>query len=74
MQLNKEELPSLDGYATEEFVTNQGYLTEHQSLEDYPTFEDIEDTLKDYASKNYVNSKIGNIDTLLQDIDTGSGV
>lgn len=31
----KEEIPSLDGYATEEWVTNKGYLTSHQDLTDY---------------------------------------
>ena len=31
----KEEIPSLDGYATEEWVNSKGYLTTHQSLTDY---------------------------------------
>ena len=31
----KTSIPSLEGYATEEWVTQQGYLTEHQSLTDY---------------------------------------
>lgn len=47
-------------------------------LFDYITSTDLEETLKDYASKNYVDTSIsnaiGNIDTLLQDLDTGSGV
>lgn len=29
---DKSEIPSLDGYATEQWVGEQGYLTEHQSL------------------------------------------
>lgn len=29
---NKTEIPSLNGYATEQWVGQQGYLTEHQSL------------------------------------------
>lgn len=29
---NKTEIPSLNGYATEQWVGEQGYLTEHQSL------------------------------------------
>ena len=33
----KEEIPSLNGYATEQWVTNKGYLTQHQSLEEYYT-------------------------------------
>lgn len=35
----KEELPNLEGYATESWVEQKGYLTEHQSLEDYLTKE-----------------------------------
>lgn len=31
------DIPSLDGYATEQWVENQGYLTEHQSLAGYAT-------------------------------------
>lgn len=31
----KSEIPSLDGYATENWVESQGYLTEHQSLDGY---------------------------------------
>ena len=31
------EIPSLDGYATEQWVENQNYLTEHQSLDNYYT-------------------------------------
>lgn len=34
---DKSEIPSLDGYATEEWVENKHYLTEHQSLADYST-------------------------------------
>ena len=35
------DIPSLNGYATEQWVTNQGYLTTHQSLEDYTTKEQL---------------------------------
>ena len=35
------DIPSLNGYATEQWVTNQGYLTTHQSLEDYATKEQL---------------------------------
>ena len=31
----KTDIPSLEGYATEQWVTNKGYLTQHQSLTDY---------------------------------------
>ena len=33
----KTEVPSLDGYATKNWVQSQNYLTEHQSLEGYAT-------------------------------------
>lgn len=35
------EIPSLDGYATEEWVEEQGYLTEHQDLSNYATKDEI---------------------------------
>lgn len=31
----ESKIPSLDGYATEQWVEAKGYLTEHQSLENY---------------------------------------
>lgn len=34
---NKPTIPSLDGYATEDWVRSQGYLTEHQPLSGYVT-------------------------------------
>lgn len=37
----KDEIPSLDGYATEEWVEGKGYLTEHQSLEGYAKTVDV---------------------------------
>ena len=36
---NKSEIPSLAGYATEQWVENKHYLTEHQSLNGYATQE-----------------------------------
>ena len=36
----KSEIPSLDGFATEAWVNEQNYLTEHQSLADYYTKEE----------------------------------
>lgn len=32
---DKSEIPSLEGYATEQWVQSQGYLTQHQSLDNY---------------------------------------
>lgn len=34
-QLAAIDVPSLDGYATEQWVEGKGYLTQHQSLENY---------------------------------------
>ena len=31
----EDKIPSLEGYATEQWVEAKGYLTEHQSLENY---------------------------------------
>ena len=42
-------------YVTETELNSKGYLTEHQSLEEYYT-------------KTEVDSKLGNIDTLLTEI------
>ena len=42
-------IPSLDGYATQEWVSAQGYLTEHQSLAGYATESWVE-------SKGYITS------------------
>ena len=36
------DIPSLDGYATEQWVSEQGYLTEHQDLSEYAKLSDIE--------------------------------
>lgn len=49
------EHQSLEGYATEGWVNNQGYLTEHQSLEGY-------------ATEEYVDTKIGDINKILENI------
>ena len=37
----KTSIPSLDGYATEQWVTNKGYLTEHQDLSTYATKDEL---------------------------------
>lgn len=51
---DKSEIPSLEGYATETWVQSQGYLTEHQSLADYATKEE----LAQKADLSYVNTKL----------------
>ena len=38
----ESEIPSLSGYATEQWVEDQGYLTEHQSLSGYATEQWVE--------------------------------
>lgn len=55
------DIPSLDGYATQEWVEGKGYLTEHQSLENYATKDDlaridVSDQLKDYAKNSDVDA------------------
>ena len=71
-----EEWINSKGYATETWVSNQGYLTEHQSLENYALKSEIPDvsgyalkteipSLTGYATQTYVDNKIGQIDTLL---------
>lgn len=62
-KLENLDIPSLEGYATEQWVLNKHYLTEHQDLSDYATKEDLEkidvtDQLKDYAKTSDVESKI----------------
>ena len=46
----KEELPNLEGYATESWVEQKGYLTEHQSLKDYLTKESAQSTYQPIGS------------------------
>ena len=52
------DMPSLDGYATQEWVSAQGYLTEHQSLADYALKSEIPD-VSGYALKSEVPSLTG---------------
>ena len=64
------------GYATETWVESKGYLTEHQSLAGYALKSEIPDVsgfalkteipdVTGYATQTYVDNKIGQIDTLL---------
>jgi hypothetical protein len=55
---DKPTIPSLDGYATQEWVEGKKYLTDHQNLDNYATKTyvgeeikkvDVSDQLKDYA-------------------------
>ena len=62
-----DDIPILTGYATEEWVEGQGYLTEHQSLDGYATEQWVEDkhyltshqSLDGYAKKNEIPSVEG---------------
>ena len=44
----KDEIPSLTGYATEQWVTSQNYLTTHQDISNLATKDEIP-SLKDYV-------------------------
>ena len=67
------------GYATQTWVSGQGYLTEHQSLAGYATqtwvssqgYLTEHQSLAGYATENYVNNKISelNIDDYLKIAD-----
>lgn len=57
MTIVEGEIPSLDGYATEQWVENKGYIT-GVDLSDYATLEDIPD-LTDYALKSEIPSLSG---------------
>lgn len=55
---DKSEIPSLSGYATQQWVENQGYLTEHQSLSGYATTADtaaINDALTAHTSNSTIH-------------------
>lgn len=61
-------IPSLDGYATEEWVEGKGYLTSHQDISNLATKAEVEavsSTLDNYYNKDEVDAKIadaGSID------------
>ena len=59
---------SLSGYATEEWVENQGYLTEHQSLSAYSTTEQVEGMIS-AATEDFVTS--GEVETQIENALSG---
>lgn len=54
------DIPSLSGLATETWVNEQGFLTEHQDLSNYATKDEIP-SLDGYATESYVTEQISNI-------------
>lgn len=50
------DIPSLDGYATENWVLNKKYLTQHQDLTGYAKKSDIP-SLTGYATQTWVNGQ-----------------
>ena len=59
-----DKIPSLSGYATEQWVEDKNYLTEHQSLEDYAKKSDIPDVSEfikeipsEYITEEELNGK-----------------
>ena len=45
----KTDIPSLEGYATKQWVTDKNYLTQHQSLEDYYTKSEVDNKFNDFS-------------------------
>lgn len=76
--LNKPEIPSLNGYATEVWVNERGFLTEHQDITDLATKEELEGvedkipSLIGYATQEWVENK--NYLTEHQDISDKANV
>lgn len=76
--LNKPEIPSFNGYATEVWVNERGFLTEHQDITDLATKEELEGvedkipSLIGYATQEWVENK--NYLTEHQDISDKANV
>lgn len=66
---DKSEIPSLNGYATEQWVEGKGYLTEHQDISGKLDKTEAASTYQpkgDYATKGEVATEVGNKqDTLI---------
>lgn len=54
---DRADIPSLDGYATEQWVENKHYLTEHQSLAEYYTKTQTDSLLDDKADASDIPTK-----------------
>ena len=75
----KTEIPSLSGYATQTWVQNQGYLTEHQSLANYALKTELPKNVSDLtndakyitasgAPVQSVNGKTGTVSLTASDV------
>ena len=62
----KSDIPSLAGYATEAWVNQQGFLTQHQDLSAYAKSEDVANT---YATKSALKGVSDSVGTLRTDFD-----
>ena len=72
---SSDDIPSLTGYATQSWVQSQNYLTSHQDLSSYALKSEIPSltgyatqswvSSQGYTTQTYVDDKIGQIDTLL---------
>lgn len=71
------EIPSTAGLATEQWVESKGYLTQHQDLSgyvekseinDFVSITELENSLQHYATKEYVDDIINELNTITLDI------
>ena len=65
---NLSDIPSLNGYATENWVLNKKYLTQHQDLTGYAKKTDIP-SLTGYATQTWVNGQNFAKKTDIQSLD-----
>lgn len=68
----KADKSLLKDYATKDWVEDQHYLTEHQSLENYPTRQEVSEQIKGidftgYATEGFVEELFGEIKEISQD-------
>ena len=85
----KTSIPSLNGYATEQWVTNKGYLTQHQSLENYYTKSEVDNkgyltqhnpidqefstTSENAVSNKLITIRLNEIERVLEELKKSSG-
>ena len=85
----KTDIPSLNGYATEQWVTNKGYLTQHQSLENYYTKSEVDNkgyltqhnpidqefstTSENAVSNKLITIRLNEIERVLEELKKSSG-